>query len=124
MGKSKVVILILSILFTACSSNKQMFMKQQENIFGKYIYRNQQCTLSISLELMSDSSFVFEQVSGLDKKYSKGNFKLINTGDIIINSVYEGTQGTIQPVSWVNFNNKTLTLNKNKVKYENYILSK
>lgn len=124
MGKSKVVIIILFILFSACLSNKQMFIKQQENIFGKYSYKNQTNTLFISFEFMPDSSFVFEQVSGLDKKYSTGNFKSINTGCIMINSVYEGTQGSIPSVSWVDFYNKNLTLNKNEIIYENYILVK
>lgn|SRR5690625_3473756 len=124
MGKNKVIIFILFTLLTACSSNKQVFMKQQESVFGKYSYRNQQNTIFISLEFMLDSSFVFEQISGLEKKYSKGNFKSINNGVIMINSVYDGTQGSIPPVSWINFNNKVLTMNKNKITYENFILTK
>lgn len=124
MGKNKVIIFILFTLLTACSSNKQVFMKQQESVFGKYSYRNQQNTIFISLEFMLDSSFVFEQISGLEKKYSKGNFKSINNGVIMINSVYDGAQGSIPPVSWINFNNKVLTMNKNKITYENYILTK
>jgi len=124
MGEKRAKILTLFTLFIICAANKNISIGQQEIILGKYSYRDPDNIMYISFAFMQDSTFLFEQKSGLDKKYSNGFFTLTDQGNISVKSIYEGSKGSIPPVSWMAFDGEILTFGKNKVYYKKYELSK